>query len=139
MNVIVDELVLLALPEVAEPPVVLPATFASPVDALCELLLETVRLLLFVTVTWLLVFMITLLVDSGPVLLIVALLLLLGAPPISPEPELSTARLALNAFAFAALPLFAEPPVVLWNTPASPDVAPCPLLLDALTLLLFVT
>ena len=47
----VDELVLLALPVDAEPPVVLPATVALPLDAVCVLLLETVRLLLFVTVT----------------------------------------------------------------------------------------
>lgn len=114
----VDELVLLALPVDAEPPVVLPATVALPLDAVCVLLLETVRLLLFVTVTWLSTEFLTTFVESGPVFVFDPDWLLAGIAfaalaALMAAPVLLTFRLALRLFAFEALPVDAPPPVVL--------------------------
>ena len=125
MKLIVDELVLLASPVDAEPPVVLPATVALPLLAVCELLLETCRSLLLVTVTWASTVFLTTFVESGPVLELVPDWLadgkaLAASAAASTTPVLSTCTLALRLFAFAASPVDAPPPVVLWYTPALP-------------------
>jgi hypothetical protein len=116
---IVDELVLLALPVEAEPPVVLPATVALPLLAVCELLLETCKSLLLVTDTCVSTVFLTVLYESGPVFELVPDWLpdgsaLAASAAALTAPVLSTFTLALRLFAFAALPVDAPPPVVLW-------------------------
>ncbi len=137
------ELVFIASPEVASPPVVLPDTLALPLLAVCEVELVTLTLLLFVTVVFTLLLVLTTLLESGPVLVMVPdVLPMLGstmAAALAPEPELSTLTVALRPVLFEAVPLIALPPVVLCQTLALPVLALCDVVLTAFTLLLFLS
>lgn len=122
-----------ALPVVAEPPVVLPITFASPVDEDWLVLLETVAVLVEVKTSELVLLNITWLLELGPVVFILALL----AP--LPEPQAAAAALApvllsdavvLVVLLLLAAPLIAPPPVVLCITLALPVDEPWPVLFD---------
>lgn len=127
--------VLEALPLVALPPVVLPLTLALPVDALCEFELVTLRQLVLLTTTLLEVRELIVLLESGPVLLMLPplppLLLLLIQLPLA-ELLLIEAEV-LKSLLLLASPEPALPPVVLWLTLAEPLLAPWPLLLLAWT------
>ena len=132
-------LVLVASPLVASPPVVLPLTLALPDVAFWSLSLWTLTQLLLVTLVFTDVVELTVLLDPGPVVL----MLPDASPPSEPEPPptlelLSTVTLADRSLLFIALPDVASPPVVLPLTFALPVRALWSLSLDTLTWLLFV-
>jgi hypothetical protein len=92
--VVTAELALLTSPLVAEPPLVLPLALAAPVVPLWSLVLVTVSELVFVSVTLLLLFMLTVLVEPGPV----SPMLLSASTP----PEAARLRTVANAKAVPA-------------------------------------
>lgn len=109
--------VLLAPPLVADPPVVLPLTFASPLLACCSLVFVTVRLLVLVTTVLLVWVEETLLLELGPVLLrLPVAFMLLGAAGAMAAPAFDTVAAAATALLFVAAPVVAPPPVVFHLT-----------------------
>ena len=133
-------LVLLALPVVAEPPVVLLLTLAEPVEALWLLVVLTFKLVVFITCVDVLSLTVTLLVELGPVLLMLAVLL----PPVgvvteAVAPVLSTLAETAVEVLFMAEPEPAPPPVVLLLTLAEPVEALCEFDVVTPALVLFLT
>lgn len=94
--------VLVALPVVAEPPVVLPLTSASPVLASCSLVLQICKLLLLFTVVVLVCVETTVLLELGPVLLIPPVAFMVVAPPAPPDGPLLMVTDAMVALALLA-------------------------------------
>lgn len=118
-----------------------PVTLAEPELALCELVLVTVRLLLLVTVAVVVLLLVTWLLEPGPVVEIVPE----PEPPPAAPPHIPAAEAlftlaeALKLLLFEAAPEPAEPALVLPETVAVPELAPCPLLLLTPRLLLLLT
>lgn len=116
-------LLLLALPVVADPPVVLSLTVASPEEACWLLSLDTDMSLSLLTLTWLVNELFIVFSEDGPVLLI----LLLGGSGIvasddasAADPVFETLTEAFRELLLLASPVVADPPVVLSVTVASP-------------------
>jgi hypothetical protein len=131
-------LLLEALPDEAEPPLVLFCTVALPEVAVWSLVLQIDTSLLLVTVTLLTLIAFTLLCEPGPVVLIEPLT---SPPPIAPipahEPLLTEAE-TLVLLLLEAAPDDALPALVLFSTVALPDDALWLLLFDARRLLVLV-
>ncbi len=129
MLTVVDvELLAEALPLMALPAVVLPETLTLPVVEDWALLLVTAMQLLLTLFTLALLLNCTQLLELGPVKLMLAVSLL-GVGTQAPEPLFTTFNAVLVVLLVAALPLLAEPAVVLWLTLAAPLPAHCALLL----------
>lgn len=103
-----------AAPVVAEPPVVFPATVASPVEALWQLVFVTLKLLSLFTVSLFKTLELIVLLESGPVLEMFPNEGELVLEPCELELLLSTEADALKLLEFEAPPEVALPPVVLW-------------------------
>ncbi len=122
----------------AEPPLVLPETFALPEVEVWLFALTTVMLLLLVEFQVLLLLTLAWLVDPGPVVFSETLSPLLKKPAGTPPPvALLTATVLEVLLLFPALPLVAEPPLVLPETLAEPEVEPWVLALVKPSVLLF--
>lgn len=113
---------LLALPVVAEPPVVLPDTLAEPLLADWLFVLLTQTSLSLETVELSVQFDVTLLVEPGPVVLMLPWAFPGAAAAVLPPvlDELLTVSEAIVPLLLLAVPEPAEPPVVLPDTLAEP-------------------
>jgi hypothetical protein len=141
LTLVVLELVLLAPPLVADPPVVLPVTLALPEVAPCKLRLRTPTVLVLVTVVDVLSLKLTVLVEFGPVRLMLAVFVP-TPPPASAaaeEAELLIVALVLVELLLLATPEVADPPVVLPDTSAEPELAPCALIFNTVAEFVFVS